>query len=239
MDGETRDMVVTWRRLLRWAAISAVVELALVTIAAKLVIPPVVVIALLFAVAAWLLGRPGKAGVIVALIALLVFTTTNFVFALPDLSEWRSFPSFWVSAASFVTAVVGLIAVVMVLRGRDVSSAARAIALGSAAAVLGLVAVNALASFTYDEPARGSNDVTIAAKDIKWTTNTLSVPAGQVSFYADNRDGILHNFHIRNVGTVSMPASHAVRKAFDLKPGTYTYVCDFHVEDMKGELTVT
>jgi plastocyanin len=230
--------VVTWRRLLAWAVWSAVVEYVIVSVLAKSVIPPIIVLGIVLIVAGVLLRRGGKAGVITALVGLVLFLVTNLAFALGDLAEYRSFPSFAVVAASMVSGVVGIVAAVAVLRGRGVSGAARAIALGSAAAVVGLLAVNAIASITYDDPERAATDLSVVAKDIEFTPESLTATAGPVTFYVDNKDAVLHNFHVKGVGKVSMPAAHSARKTFELKAGTYEYVCDFHPEDMKGTLTV-
>lgn len=228
----------TWRRVLRWAAISAIVEYVVVLATSGEVIPPLIVIGALLGIGAWLARRPGKVGPILLLVVFLVFLASNLAFAGRDLGEWRSFPSFAVAAASIVTAVVGLFAAVVALRGERPSAAPRATALGSAALVLVLLVANGVGTATYDEPARGATDVAIVAKDITWDRATLTAPAGRVTFYADNRDAVLHNLHVKGVGTISMPASKAAAGTFEVKAGTYDYVCDLHL-DMKGVLTVT
>jgi plastocyanin len=230
---------VTWRRLLGWAAWSAVVEYVVVSVLAKSVIPPVVVIGLVIVVGAVLLRRGGKAGVIVLLVGLVLFVATNLLFASGDLGEYRSFPSFAVVAASMVSGVVGIVAAIAVLRGDRVSGAARTITLGAAAAIVGLLAVNALASITYDDPTRAASDLTVVAKNVKFTPTTLTASAGAVTFYLDNNDAVLHNFHVKGVAKISLPAGHAARKTLLLPAGTYSYVCDFHPDEMKGTLTVT
>jgi plastocyanin len=230
----------TWRRVLWWAAVASAIQHVLVVVAAKEVIPPVLIIAALLALGAWLLSRPGRAGVILLLVAFVFVLLTNMMFAIHDAAEWRSFPGFALAVASFLTAFVGLYAAVVVLRGRDApSEAARTTVLAMAAAFVVLVGVNVVGTATYDDPARGSTDVAIVAKGVKWNTTTLTAKAGKVTFYADNKDSVLHNFHVKDVGVFSMPASHAASGTFDLKAGTYDYVCDLHPEDMKGKLTVS
>ncbi len=203
MDG------MTWRRLLRWALVAGIVEYAVVTVAAREVIPPLVVIAVLLGVAAALLPR--RSGAVLGLVALVVFLASNLAFALRDLLEPRSFPGFAVMAASVVTAVVGIVAAVRGLRADAPAPAGRRIATACAVVFVAVTAVNLAGSLTYDEPDRGSNDVLLAAHRAEWSTEELTVPAGEVTFFLDNKDAALHNFHVKGGETVSMPASHAAR----------------------------
>jgi plastocyanin len=230
-------LVVTWRRLLKWAGIAAIVEYVAVLVMAREVIPPIIVIGLVIGVGVALVAR--RAGVIVTLVGLVLFLLTNLMFALRDLAEYRSFPSFAVAAASLATAVVGIVAAVVTLRADGPSPKARAIALGTAAAIVGLLAVNALGTLTYDDPAEVAGDVVLVAKDAEWSTESLTAPAGDVTFFLDNRDASLHNFHVKGADTVSLPAAHSARKTMRLAAGTYTYVCDLHPDTMEGKLTVT
>src|SRR6266498_70624 len=132
MDHEA--LVVTWRRLLTWAAWSAVVEYVAVSVSAQVVIPPVVVIGIVLAVGAVLLRRrPGKAGVVVTLVGIVLFVASNLAFALGDLSEYRSFPSFSIASAAFVSGFVGLFAAIAALRHDGDSHVARTITLASTA----------------------------------------------------------------------------------------------------------
>jgi plastocyanin len=81
--------------------------------------------------------------------------------------------------------------------------------------------------------------VTVVAKGIKWENERLTAQAGRVRFYLQNKDTVLHNFDLKTVGTVSMPARKAASGNGDVKAGTYEFVCDFHPDTMKGTLTVT
>lgn len=231
--------MVTWRRLLGWAAIAAVVEYALVTALAKEVIPPLIVIGLIIAVGAFLLRRPGRAGVIVSLVGFVIFLLSNIVFAAIDLMAPASLPSFALAGAAVVTGVVGVVAAIAALRGGGESPAARKVGIAAAGVSVLLLAANVAASATYTEPTRGGGDVSVVAKDSKWDTERLTAPAGRVTFFADNKDPSLHNFRVKGVGVFTMPASKAASGTFDVKAGTYEYVCDVHPDTMTGTLTVT
>lgn len=230
----------TWRRVLTWAAIVSAVQHVLVVVASKEVIPPVIVIAVLLALGAWLLrARSGRGPAVFVLVLLVFVMLTNIAFARYDLMEWQSFPGFALALTSFVVAFVGIYAAVVVLRRRDrVSDTARTVMVASAVLFAVLVGINLAGTMTYTDPARGATDVSIVAKANEWDRTTLTVPAGRVTFYADNEDTVLHNFHVKNADTIWMPASHAASGAMDLKAGTYEFVCDVH-PDMKGTLTVT
>jgi plastocyanin len=236
-DAREPGFVVTWRALLRVAAWSAVVEYALVLFTAKQLIPPVFVIGVVILVGAVLLKRPGRTGIVVTLVGLVLFFASNLAFALADLGEYRSFPSFAIASAAFVSGVVGIVAAVAALRRDGESHVARTIALGAAAAAVGLVVVNVIATVTYTDARVRIGDAALVAKDVKFSAATMTVRAGRVSFYVKNRDAVLHNFHLKGIGTLSVPASHAARATFTIPAGTYTYVCDYHPDDMKGTLT--
>jgi len=47
-----------------------------------------------------LLRRPGKAGVITLLVGFVLFVASNLLFAIADLGEWQSFPSFFIASAA-------------------------------------------------------------------------------------------------------------------------------------------
>src|SRR5258708_7695562 len=130
--------VVTWRRLLGWAAWSAVVEYVIVLAAWGSVTPPIIVIGLVIVVGAVLLRRPGKAGVITLLVGLVLFVASNLLFAIADLGEWQSFPSFFVASSALVSGVVGVVAAVAVVRGAEGRSRiGGTITLGAIAAIVG------------------------------------------------------------------------------------------------------
>ena len=232
--------MVTWRRLLGWAAIATIVEYVLVLVLAKTVIPPLVVIGVLLAVGAFLLRRPGKAGPIVCLVGFVLSLVGNLPFAIPDLMEPASLPTFALSGIMVVTGIVGLASAIASLRRGRESGTPRMVGMVAAGLAVLLLAANGVASATYEAPTRGGGDITVVAKDVKWENERLTAPAGRVTFFTDNEDAMLHNFHVKGQGTaISMPAMKAASGTIELKPGTYEFVCDFHVDTMEGTLTVT
>src|SRR4029077_15896251 len=101
------------------------------------------------------------------------------------------------------------------------------------AVVLGLFAS---LGFTDAKPATG--DISVKARHSTYPA-TLTASSGQVTFFLDNADNTLHDFHIAGVkgGGQDMPATHQVRLTVALTSGTYKFECDLH-SNMKGTLTV-
>lgn len=90
----------------------------------------------------------------------------------------------------------------------------------------------------------GATALDLVAQNIAFDRTAITVPAGTVTFEYDHRDsGILHNLHITGEGvderTGIEPGPVRQRLTLRLRPGTYTYVCDVHPQQMRGELTVT
>ena len=112
--------------------------------------------------------------------------------------------------------------------------------LGMAGVGLAVVAVviSLIASLGFTDAKPQPGDIVVRAKDSTFVPVALTASHGQVTFFLDNADNTLHNFHITGGGTKSMPANHKVRFSATLTPGTYEYVCDLH-NDMKGTLTVS
>jgi plastocyanin len=120
-----------------------------------------------------------------------------------------------------------------------VSDAPRRLARVAVAVIVVGVAANVVASATNANATQNAGDVAVTAKNTKFGPNTVTVPSGRVSFFLDNKDFQLHNFHIDGAGSaVLLDARHSVRHVFDLQPGTYRFECDFH-DGMTGTLTVT
>ena len=122
--------------------------------------------------------------------------------------------------------------------------------LSSALIIFAIVAVAACSAGTSGRAAEPSIDpdaLTISAKDLVFSTSTLSARADepfQIAF--DNQEGAPHNVAIYGDDSAtdkvfgSDPFSGPAVVAYDvpaLAPGTYFFRCDLH-PDMSGELTV-
>lgn len=89
--------------------------------------------------------------------------------------------------------------------------------------------------------------VTVVTKQFDFKPGCLTLAGTSLSVRYDNAEkGIQHNFHLRGaksdsgVDRTDLKVGPDVQTItyVDLKPGTYTYVCDLHPA-MKGKLTVT
>lgn len=120
---------------------------------------------------------------------------------------------------------------------------------------LGLIALAAItvacsgasAAPATDGPAAPStpagDDVVIVAKDIKFQTTSVTVPAGKaVDIVLDNQDGAPHNIAIKDASGATVfkgeivSSSKVTNAVPALAKGSYTFWCEIHPE-MTGTLT--
>lgn len=239
---ESQASARTWRELLRVAAIVGVFEYAiLLAVVARTVIPPVLVIGVLLLVGAILLGRPGKVGPWLTTVAFVVFLVSNTINAHADLFAPASLLSFGLTWAATVTGLIGIIAGVATLRGAGSNAlSARLGPIGAGLAVVALV-VGVIATLGYKDAKKGATDVAVTAESTKFMPVALTAPSGAITFFLDNRDNSLHNFHVDGAGggTETMPAHHQSKLTLTLQTGTYKFWCEFHKADMKGTITVS
>jgi plastocyanin len=215
------------------------VEYVIVMAAAKAVIPPIVLIFVVLVVGVVLMRRPGRAGITVTLVGLVLFLLSDVIFGGNGFSTPRSFPSFAIALVALITGVVGITAAVNARRDKTGAAAPMTIVRVAAGLIVLAIAGNVVGSVTYKNASRQAGDVVVSAKNTKFGPSDLSVSAGRVTFVLSNKDLQLHNFHIKGVGSaVLLPANHSVRHSFDLRAGTYSFVCDFHTPNMKGTITV-
>lgn len=74
-----------------------------------------------------------------------------------------------------------------------------------------------------------------------FTASKASAASGPVSIEMDNASGVPHNIAIEGVGKGAVVSKGASTFKADLKPGTYTYICQVpghEAAGMKGTLTV-
>lgn len=84
----------------------------------------------------------------------------------------------------------------------------------------------------------------LRARGIAFDKTALRAGAGKVSIRFENGDaGIQHNLRVSGKGVDDKteikegPATQTLD--LDLEPGTYSYVCDVHPQQMRGELEVS
>ena len=244
MTTQMRDTTTTehrfiWQQLLRWATIAVLVEyVTVMALVEKAVIPPLVIVMAVLVVGLVRMRSGGDKGVRVTTIGFGLSLLVDLVFALPNLLVAASLPSFAVTWAALATTLVGLVAGIARWRGRTSSGATPRVALAGIGITAVAVVLGLTASLGFTDAKPQAGDIVVRAKNSAFVPVALTAAHGQVTFFLDNADNTLHNFHITGGGTKSLPANHKVRFSATLAPGTYEYLCDLH-NDMKGTLTVS
>lgn len=90
----------------------------------------------------------------------------------------------------------------------------------------------------------GGSKIELAAKNTTFDQTDLAASAGTVTIAFDNQDdGVSHNLHVTGPGVDEKTEIEAgpieQTLELELEPGTYSYVCDVHPQQMTGELEVT
>lgn len=97
-----------------------------------------------------------------------------------------------------------------------------------------------------DNAAAPATNLTIVGKDIAFSPDTVTIPAGDdVTITFDNQDTVPHNLHVLagdqgdfKTPVEAGPTTQRLTLRID-KPGRYTFQCDVHLPGMKGTLVVT
>ena len=203
------------------------------------VIPPLVIIPILFLVAMAVRRSRHKAGTIALLVFGVLALGGNAPFVADDLGHASDAPlQFAVSLAMLVgvlAVIAGAIGSLRAWEGRRV----RPVLIGAGAVVLaGAIAAGAISAGSDSDVAQ-SGDVTVETKDIEFAPERVTVASGG-GVFVDNADLVRHTFTVEGESIdLAVPAGLARRVDVDLPPGTYEFVCEVpgH-EDMKGTLVV-
>jgi plastocyanin len=230
----------SWNSILRWAARAGVAEAILVIVyVERAPVPPAILVAALLLVGLGLLARSRRSGVWVTTVASVLLVVAGLVISGPVLGVPASFGSFAVNWMAAITGIVGVVAGVASWRDRQAGAASRRVVWGAAALATLIVGIGVIASLRFTDARVAAGDVVVTAHGSKFHPSTLTVSRGPVTFFFDNADNTLHDFHVIGVKDVDkdLPANHQVSLTVDLAPGTYRYRCDLH-SNMTGTLTV-
>lgn len=211
-----------------------------IMVVSEVVIPPLVILAVVFAALAaavyrwpakrWLLWVAGG----ITVVALL----GNFPFILEDGAHPESFWNFVPTILSAVAAVV-VIAAAAALLLRSKPTAARVIGVAGAAAGLLVIAVSTFATLAEGSDDASANDIRVEVSGNDFPEN-VTAPPGDVVFFVENKDRIRHTFSIEGQDVdVELPGGKSKRVTVNLTAGTYRLYCDVagH-EDMETILQV-
>lgn len=231
---------MTWVKLLRWAAIASVLDVALVNLFSEEIIPPLLVFALIWIGGIAWLTRATKGPAILLLVSFIAHIASSAPFVIPTLTVPASAGDFVLNVLGLLAALVGIVAAIQVARGVvEAAPAARSLATGAAAVFVVLTAFSVFSLVTYDSAVAQEGDVELVTKDVAFDPESLEAESGQVAVFVDNEDTVLHTFTIEDLDVdLDVPAGKSARLTFDAEPGEYEFFCQPHKDDMEGTLTV-
>ncbi len=231
---------MTWTKLLRWAAIASVIDVALVNLFSEEIIPPLFVFALIWIGGIAWLTRATKGPAILLLVSFIAHIASSAPFVIPTLTVPASAGDFVLNVLGLLAGLVGIVAAIQVVRAvTGPAPAARSLAMGSVAVFVVLTAFSIFSLVTYDSAVAQEGDVELVTADIEFDPKSIDADAGQVSVFVDNEDTVLHTFTIEDLDVdLDIPAGKAARVTFDAEAGEYEFFCQPHKEDMEGTLTV-
>ena len=230
---------IDWRILAVWTGIGMAVALLVFTAIIGAIIPPLIVIALLYGVGVWLTRRRGRAGTIMLAIVSLLFLALNAPFIVPALSVPASTVDFVMTGLLVVLALSNLVSATGASRGTSTGARAGLVGRATLALMLLVVVAAVVGRVTYDSPPAQTGDIEIAAQDFEFSTDVIEADGGEVSVFIDNKDSALHTFTVEELDVdVAIPGGSTARVTFDATAGSYEFICIPHESDMKGTLEV-
>ena len=206
------------------------------------IIPPIIVFAALFALAAWFYQRKERAGSIVLAVLFVLLLLTNLPFIIPSLAVPASTADFLPTIVVTLIAIVGATSAFAVIRRRGAATdgGARMVALGAITLLVVATVVTIIAKIAYPDITARSGDIAIAAEDFEFSEQDITASGGRVAVFVENKDTTLHTFTIEELGVdLPIPAGEPARIAFDAEPGTYEFICRPHAPGMSGTLEVS
>ncbi len=238
----------TWRSVLRFLCLGyagVLVAITAIGLAAGMSPPPPFIIAavLFGAAGAWLSRSAGKGPVIFALVISVLQIPTMFWLVF-GIVQYTSPLEFFLSAAFLVLALPTLpVSIAALRRGSAPGGARTRTVLTGLAGVALIVAV--IGAFVAPDDDQAEGDVVVTAEDFEFVPEKLSVDAGSVTFFLENKDLVAHDISVREDedadaldGAEIAPGRKGARATYDLAAGTYQFFCSLHAE-MDGVLTVT
>ena len=242
-DGTAAGTGTTWRDVLRGAATGQVILAAfmlLITVVFEGRFDPMpVVIGLIVAGGIlWLSKGSGRGGVIYAgVVSLLLFLMVAMFGGLTVFTRVQSTFELILFGGLLVVTILGLIATVGALRRNGGPAAAAAPKVAGALIAL-LVVVGVVAGALTGSATRMTGDLALQTKHFEFTETELTADAGMVSVFVENEDVAAHDFTIKDLVAVDLPAQRAGRGTFEVEAGSYRFYCSLH-PDMEGTLKVS
>jgi plastocyanin len=213
-----------WARLARLAALVAVGWSFALQVIFAVLIPPVLVIGMVFLVLAVTL-RPGRRKLALAASGFAVLAVVgNLPVVIDELSHPSSALAFMLTLVATSAMAVIAIAGLAVWR-RWPAPRVRMVARSWVAVLVMGAALALLASGGVGSVDAQPGDVEVTTKSLQFEPGGVSVPAGRVGIWVDNQDGVRHTFTIPGIGEIALAAFSAGRAEFDLAAGVYQVIC--------------
>ena len=219
---DTRDR---WARTARWAGIAIVIWAIVTHVIARVPIPPVIVIGLVFgAFVPFLDAQRRKLGLVFGILGGLALLL-NLPSIISELARPESAPAFILNLYATLAVILVLISGLGVFFGYSADSA-RTLALGSAVVFVVGTAFSVVVALNTPSDTAAAGDMEVTAEKVEYAPDGLTATAGTVGVWVDNRDGIHHTFTIEELDVdLEIPALKAKRVEFQAPAGTYEVVC--------------
>lgn len=214
-----------WVKVVRVGSVTIGVWSAALQMLAGELIPPVLLIGVVFAVlAVFSKGERRRLALAAAVLAMLT-VGGNLPMTIDELSHPSSPVAFLLillaTSAAAVVAVAGLAAFF------GWSPDTRRVVYYSWGGVLALgVVVSVVAASGVESVPPSPGDVEVVASGVEFDRERIVLPAGETGIWFDNRDGIRHTFTIEELDLeIDAPGRSAQRADLDLAAGQYTVIC--------------
>lgn len=228
-----------WMRVARVTALVMAAWSVALQAFAGVVIPPVLVIGLIFLVFSFFLsGERRRLGLAYSIVTVIVFVG-NVPVIVDDLVRIDSAPTFIVTLVSVLAAAAAFVAGLGAFFGWS-EAPIRGLAAGAMVILVIGSATSLAASANAPSDAAVDGDAIVIAQQLEFNPDALVVENTTAGVWIDNKDGIYHTFTIEALEIdVEIPALKSRRVEFTASPGTYEYVCTIagH-ESMTGTLVV-
>ncbi len=232
--------VPAWMRLARAGAIVMVAFAVTLQATARSIIPPVLVIGLVFlALSPYLKGERRRLGLASAIFGLAAYIG-NLPIILDDLQNPDSAPSFILQLLSTVGVFLVIAGGLGAFFGRS-TRLVRPFAMAAAgvflAGTFGSVAIAANTDSALALP----DDVQVTAQQLMWAPEEILIDSTASGIWIDNEDGVRHTFTIPELGIdISVPGLKARRIDINAPAATYQIICTVPGHDnMTGTLTIS
>ncbi len=232
--------VSAWIGLVRAGAIVMMVFATVLQVTARTIIPPVLVIGIVFLAAApFLKGERRGLG-----LGLAIFGAAAYIGNLPIIVDDLTHPE---SAPAFILQLLSTVGVGLVVIGGVAAWLRRPTRLLQplAMAAVGVFLVGTIGSIAVaagtDTVAALPGDVQVTAEQLMFAPEEVRIDGSATGIWIDNKDGIRHTFTVPELSIdVEVPALKARRVDIDAPPGSYQIICNVpgH-ESMTGTLIVS